>query len=84
MSFRRRNARAGIGSVLLVACGLFLGALPACDTDVQTTLVTGLNDAAISAASALINAAFETITPDEDSAPVQGDGNSGGNTVPQI
>jgi len=52
-----------------------LGAVPACDTDVQTLLVTGMNDAAVVAASTLVDAAFESIMPDQDDPAPQGDGN---------
>ena len=69
--------------VLLLACGTMLMTTTACDTDVQTALVTGMNQAAVTAAGALINAAFLTITPDEVADDGTGDGTADGD-IPQV
>ncbi len=69
MKLRTANAKAGrLGLILLAVFGLTLGGVVGCDTAVQTALVSGLSDAANSAASALIDAAFLAITPDQNSS----------------
>ncbi len=55
----------GVMAVLLVGLLLPLAAT-GCDEDVNTTLVTGMNEAAVTAASALINSAFEMFAPDTE------------------
>lgn len=75
--------------MLVVTAGLLAGAT-GCDTDVQTALVTGMNDAANAAASSLINAAFLSITPHEATdntnggTDTNGGSTDGGNQVPQV
>jgi hypothetical protein len=60
--------------VLLACAGLTLSsAAVGCDTDVNATLVTGINEAAVTAATALINAAFQTITPDDSTSDTTSD-----------
>ncbi len=61
-------------ALALVACsGLSLGGVGECDPAVNSTLVAGMNEAALSAAGAIINAAFLTITPGE-ATPATDDG----------
>lgn len=84
---RGANVSSGVRTwlVLLFACGTMLLTTTACDTDVQTALVTGMNEAAVTAAGALIDAAFLTVTPDEDTTGgTGGTDNSGTGGTPQV
>jgi archaellum component FlaG (FlaF/FlaG flagellin family) len=55
------------GMILLACAGLMLSsAVVGCDEDVTTTLVTGMNEAAVTAATALIDTAFQMITPETE------------------
>jgi hypothetical protein len=61
MKLGAKNAKTGWKAVsLAVVCALMLGPLTACDEDVDKTLVTGLNAMAVT----LVNAAFQSFTPD--------------------
>ena len=77
---RGANVSTGVRTwlVLLLACGTILLTTTACDTNVQTALVTGMNQASVTAASALINAAFLTITPDDSTTGGTGNTGTGG------
>lgn len=58
----KRNVRRIV--LAMIACGgLSIGSV-GCDKDVNYILATGLNSAANVAAQALIDAAFQTVTPD--------------------
>lgn len=66
MKLGAKNAKPGWKVVsLAVVCALMLGPLTACDEDVNSTLVSGLNDAAATAAVALVDAAFQMFAQDQ-------------------
>lgn len=72
---------------LAVVCALMLGPLTACDEDVSSILVDGLNEASNVAAVTIIDAAFQMITPDTTGSSTDtggGTNTGGGTTVPQI
>lgn len=65
----KRKSRLSKASSIVLSffiSGAALFGTTACDANVQTALVTGLNQATITAAGALINAAFLSITPTPD------------------
>jgi hypothetical protein len=68
--------------MILFACSFFCcGAVSGCDEDVQSVLVEGLNSASNTFAVTLINAAFQTVTPETE----DGDGGgTGGTTTPSV
>lgn len=58
-------------SIWAVLAGATLAQVPGCDPNVQKVLVTGMQSATTAAASAIIGALFQTITPDgEDALPI--------------
>ncbi len=60
MTMRMRNGRAWL---VLGSGGMLFGSVPGCDPDVQAILVGGMEAAMTSAATAMIQALFQTITP---------------------
>jgi hypothetical protein len=68
---------------LMLASGMVLFGGTGCDIDVQTALVSGMNDAAVTAATALIDAAFQTVTHDYDD-PSDGVNSGDTNNVPSV
>ncbi|HOA73658.1 MAG TPA: hypothetical protein PL151_16760 [Phycisphaerae bacterium] len=87
MKLGAKNASTSWKAVsLAVVCALMLGPLTACDEEVSATLISGLNEAANGVAVTLIDAAFKTVTPKNNSSNNGNDGgSSGGNSnVPQV
>lgn len=70
---------------LLLVCGTIMMWVTACDSNVKTTFLTGMNAAANSAAGALIDAAFQSMMPAQDTTGgTSGTGSGGGSTTPQV
>lgn len=83
MKLWAKNATTGWKAVsLAMVCALMLGTLTACDENVNATLVTGLNSAANGVATTLINAAFQTVTPNPADEPAGAVSNA--SSVPQV
>ena len=69
---------------LTLACGVILFGATACDPNVQAKLVSGMNAAANSAAGALIDAAFLSVTPDTSNDSGSNSSTSGTSTTPSV